>query len=113
MEKGRFLHEEKLKDHPNLGVYGIFSTKKIEWKYYVISYNTNASSNKVTLTSEICGYVQDATFDNVVRCGKEFKTLEEGKEFIRTYKIKWESGSNDTTQETRAKKLDDILDSDK
>lgn len=110
MEKGRFLHEEKLKDHSNLGVYGIFSTKKIEWRYYVISYNVN-NSNKVFLTSEICSYTQEATFDNIVRCGKEFKTSEEAKEFIQTYKIKWESGSNNTTQEVRAKKLDDILDS--
>jgi len=35
MNKGRFLHEEKIKDHSNIGVYGIFSTTKVEWKYYV------------------------------------------------------------------------------
>jgi len=112
MEKGRFLYEEKLKDHSNLGIYGIFSTKKVEWKYYVISYAIN-SSNKLFLTSEICGYSQEATFDNVVKSGKEFKTIEEGKDFIQIYKIKWESGSNNTTQETRSKKLDEILDTDK
>ena len=107
MEKGRFLYEEKLKDHSNLGVYGIFSTKKVEWKYYLISYNVNGS--RVILTSEICGYAQDAIFENIVRGGKEVKTLEEGKEFIRNYKIKWESGLNNTAQETRDKKLDDLL----
>ena len=76
MQKGRFLHEEKLKDHSNLGVYGIFSTSRVEWKYYVISYIINSSSNKITLTSEICGYTQEATFDSVTRNGKEYKTVE-------------------------------------
>ena len=113
MQKGRFLHEEKLKDHSNLGVYGIFSTTKVEWKYYVISYNINANSNKVTLTSELCSYPQEATFDSIGRHGKEYKTVDDAKKFIQEYKIKWETGSNNTTQEVRAKKLDDILDSDK
>jgi hypothetical protein len=88
MNKGRFLHEEKLKDHSDLGVYGIFSTTKVEWKYYVISYKTNAN-------------------------GREYKTVDDAKKFIQEYKVKWETGSNNTTQEVRAKKLDDILDSDK
>jgi hypothetical protein len=110
MNKGRFLHEEKLKDHSNLGVYGIFSTTKVEWKYYVISYNVNG--NKITLTSELCSYSQEATYETILRHGKEFKTLEEGKQFIQNYKVKWESGSNNTTQEVRDKKLDDILDTD-
>ena len=57
MNKGRFLHEEKIKDHSNIGVYGIFSTTKVEWKYYVISYSIN-SNNKIILSSELCGYPQ-------------------------------------------------------
>ena len=60
-----------------------------------------------------CSYNQEATYDSIVRYGKEFKTKEEGIKFIQDYKIKWETGSNNTTQEVRAKKLDDILDSDK
>jgi uncharacterized protein YqgV (UPF0045/DUF77 family) len=112
MNKGRFLHEEKIKDHSNVGVYGIFSTTKVEWKYYVISYNTTANGG-LKLTSELCSYTQEATFESVSRQGKEYKTVEEAKQFIQEYKVKWESGSNNTTQEVRAKKLDDILDSDK
>jgi len=108
MNKGRFLHQEKLKDHSDIGVYGIFSTTKVEWKYYVISYR-NGVNNKVELTPEICGFTTDSSIDGVARNGKEFKTVEEAKEFIQTYKVKWESGSNNTTQEVRAKKLDDIL----
>lgn len=110
MNKGRFLHEEKVKDHSNLGIYGIFSTTKVEWKYYVISYSTN--SNGVKLTPELCSYTQEATYETIARQGKEYKNVEEAKQFIQEYKVKWESGSNNTTQEVRAKKLDDILDSD-
>ena len=110
MERGRFLHEEKIKNHNNLGVYGIFNTIKVEWKYYVISYIIKSSSNNIFLTSEICSYSQEATFDSVRRYGKEFKTKEEGVQFIQDYKIKWETGSNNTTEEIRDKKLDDILD---
>ena len=112
MNKGRFLHEEKIKDHSNVGVYGVFSTTKVEWKYYVISYNTIANGG-LKLTSELCSYQQEATFESVARHGKEYKTVEEAKQFIQEYKVKWETGSNNTTQEVRAKKLDDILDSDK
>ena len=111
MNKGRFLHQEKLTNHPELGVYGIFSTSKVEWKYYVISYKNNI--NRIELTPEICGYINDSSIDGVARSGKEFKTLEEAKEFINVYKTKWETGYNNTTQEVRDKKLDDILDSDK
>ncbi len=112
MNKGRFLYEEKIKDHSNLGVYGIFSTTKVEWKYYVISYNTTANGG-VKLTPELCSYAQEATYETIARQGKEYKTVEDAKKFIQEYKVKWESGSNNTTQEVRAKKLDDILDSDK
>lgn len=112
MQKGRFLHEEKIKDHSNIGVYDIFSTTKVEWKYYVISYNTSANGG-IKLTSELCDYAQEATLDSINRHGKEYKTVDDAKKFIQEYKIKWETGSNNTTQEVRAKKLDDILDSDK
>ena len=112
MNKGRFLHEEKIKDHSNIGVYGIFSTTKVEWKYYVISYNTSANGG-IKLTSELCDYMQEATFDSITRHGKEYKTVDDANKFIQEYKVKWETGSNNTTQEVRSKKLDDILDSDK
>lgn len=107
MNKGRFLHQEKLTNHTDLGVYGIFSTTKVEWKYYVISYKSS-TNNKIELTPEICGFTNDSSIDGVARNGKEFKTLDEAKEFVQTYKVKWESGSNDTTQEIRNKKLGDL-----
>lgn len=101
------LHQEKLINHPDLGVYGIFSTTKVEWKYYAISYNTN-TNNKINLTSELCSYTQEATYESIAREGKEFKTLEDAKEFIQNYKLKWESGNNNTSQEIRDKKLNDL-----
>lgn len=112
MNKGRFLHQDKLTNHSELGVYGIFSTTKVEWKYYVISFKSGPN-NKIELTPEICGFTPDSSLETVSRSGKEFKTLEEAKEFINVYKTKWETGSNNTTQEVRAKKLDDILDTGK
>ena len=30
MEKGRILYKEVVKDHPNLGIYGIFNTEKVK-----------------------------------------------------------------------------------
>lgn len=112
MNKGRFLHEEKLKDHPTVGVYGIFSTTKVEWRYFVISYRQNSNSS-IVLTPEICFSCQEATIESVIKYGKEFENLEQAKDFIKVYKIKWESGSNHTTQEVRAKKINDILQTDK
>lgn len=106
MLKGRFLLQEKLKDHNDIGIYGIFNTTKVEWKYYVISYSNN--NNKFILTSELCGYPSEATYDSIDRHGKEYKNIDDAKKFINDYKVKWETGSNNTTQEVRDKKLNDL-----
>jgi hypothetical protein len=81
MQRGKFLHTQKIKDHKSggndvdLSVYGVFET----------------------------------TYDTITRYGKKFETKEEGVKFIQEYKIKWETGSNSTTQEVRDQKIDDIL----
>ena len=113
MTKGRFLYEEKVKDHPNLAVYGLFSTSKVEWRYFVISCRTY--NNKFIITTEVCScsYEQELGLEGVSKYGKEFKTIEDAKNYIQIYKAKWESGSNNTTQEVRDKKINDILDSGK
>lgn len=110
MIKGRFLYNQKLKDHPDLAVYGIFETSRVEWRYFVISHKVN--NNEYKLSPELCSYWQEATHDTIRKYGKEFKTIEDGKLFIDEYKIKWETGSNSTKQEVRGKKLDEILDTD-
>ena len=42
--------------------------------------------------------------------GKKFANADEGRKFIEEYKCKWETGSNETTQEMRDKKIGEILD---
>jgi|LauGreDrversion4_2_1035121.scaffolds.fasta_scaffold2024232_1 hypothetical protein len=117
MQRGKFLFTQKIKDHKSnaydvdLAVYGIFNTLKVEWKYYVISfYNKPNSSYMITSDVCSCSYSQEASFDTISRYGKEFKTKEEGYKFIQDYKIKWETGSNNTTEEVRDQKLDELLD---
>ena len=117
MQRGKFLHTQKIKDHKSggndvdLSVYGVFETEKVQWRYYVISYY-NKPNNSFMLTIDVCNcsYNQEATYDSIVRYGKEFKTKEEGIKFIQDYKIKWETGSNNTTEEVRDQKLDELLD---
>ena len=117
MQRGKFLHQQKIKDHKtssvdiDLGIYGIFNTLKVEWKYYVISYY-NKPNNSFMLTSDVCNcsYNQEATYESITKYGKEFKNKEEGIKFIQDYKIKWETGSNNTTEELRDQKLDELLD---
>jgi hypothetical protein len=117
MRRGKFLHTEKIKDHKyngsdvDLSVYGVFETLKTEWKYYVISYyNKPNSSFILTLDVCTCSFNIEATFDNITKYGKKFETKEDGIKFIQEYKIKWETGSNNTIQEVREQKIDDILD---
>jgi hypothetical protein len=110
MQKGRFLYEQKLKEHPEIGVYGIFDTRKVSWSYYVISFE-NAVSGGIRLSPEICGYSSSASYETVEKQGKKFNTKEEGIKFIQEYKIKWETGSNNTTEEIRDQKLDELLES--
>jgi len=117
MQRGKFLHTQKIKDHKysgndvDLSVYGVFETSKVQWKYYVISFY-NKPNNSFILTSDVCSclYNQEATYESICKYGKEFKTKEEGIKFIQEYKIKWETGSNNTTEELRDQKLDELLD---
>lgn len=103
MLKGKTLYTTKIKDHPDLSVYGVFNTQKVHWDYYVISHNSNS------MTSEICQINGSITTDRIMKFGKKVNTKEEGISFITEYKDKWEMGTNDTRQENRDKKIDDIL----
>lgn len=115
MYKGKLLYKAEIKDYKfgshdiKLGVYGLFNTEKVLWTYYVISYYLDAN-NYIKLSEDICGRYIDGTYDNIRSFGKKFDTIEEGKKFIEEYKCKWETGSNETTQEIRDKKIGDILD---
>ncbi len=63
----------------------------------------------LTMDVCVCSYNQEATYDSITKYGKKFETKEEGIKFIQDYKIKWETGSNNTIQEVRDQKIDDIL----
>jgi len=115
MTKGKFLYTTTIKDYKDgsidveFSVYGIFNTDKVHWNYYVISHVKNVSGS-VTLTPDLCGWRQQADHDTIRKSGKQFPTKEEGITFIQEYKDKWEYSTNDTRQEKRDKKIDDILD---
>ena len=107
-------HPKDYKTNSNdiqLGVYGIFNTEKVLWTYHVISYY-NKPNGTIHLTEDICGKYLDATYDYIKSYGKKFDTMEDGRKFIEEYKVKWETGSNNTTQQIRDKKIDELLDED-
>ena len=92
------------------GVYGLFNTEKVHWGYYIISYYSNSQGTKY-LTDDICSctYVQEASYETIKKYGKTCNTVDEGKQYLEAFKMKWDSGSNNTTAEMRDKKLDEIL----
>jgi hypothetical protein len=117
MYKGKMIYTTHPKDYKtnandiHLGVYGIFNTEKVLWTYHVISYY-NKANGTICLTEDICGRYVDATYEYIKSSGKKFDTIEDGRKFIEEYKVKWETGSNNTTQEIRDKKIDELLDED-
>lgn len=115
MTKGKFLFTTTLKEYKDgntdveFSVYGMFDTHKAHWNYYVISH-LKTGSGSVVLTPDICSFRQPADHDSIRKSGKQFTTKEEGVAYIQEYKDKWEYATNDTRQEKRDKKIDDILD---
>ncbi len=123
MKKGRFLYktnlkEFKLEDPKNsidvdFSVYGIFDTEKVTWTYYVISSVPDGSSFNLTPHICCCRLSCMSSYDNISTFGRKVKTKEEGVSFIQEFKDKWEFGSNDTRQEKRDQKIDDVLGGDR
>ena len=94
-----------------IGVYGIFNTEKVIWTYFVISWVNNAAGNMI-LTDDI-SYLPystyEATYESIRKFGKSVQTVQDGEKYCQEFKMKWESGSNNTTAEMRDKKLDELL----
>lgn len=112
---GRFLFNSTIKGMRQsgdleIGVYGLFDTQKVKWEYFILSFYKN-SSGDLFLTDDICNvpYAKAATQTSIRLSGKPCSTVEEGKQWIETFKMKWDSGSNNTTAEQRDKKIEDIL----
>ena len=111
-KKGKFLYTIDLKDYRTarnddvkLSVYGVFDTSSVLWSYYVISHVNNK------LTNDLCNieYRDNGISCYNVRSGRKFETKEECIEFIQDFKIKWETGSNDSKSEVRDKKINEII----
>lgn len=111
----KLLYNIDIKDYKSGGakvefsVFGIFSTLTTQWKYYAVSHINNR------MTVDLCstrGGFSNITVDNL-RYGKEFTTKEDAIKFLQDFKIKWETGSNNTTSEIRDKKIDEIIKSKK
>lgn len=111
-KKGKILYTIDLKDYRTarnddvkLSVYGVFDTSSVSWSYYVISHANNK------LTSDLCNtqYSGDNIDHYNAKSCRNFKTKEECIEFIQDFKIKWETGSNDSKSELRDKKIDEII----
>lgn len=94
----------------NVGVYGIFesSNGNGKWKYYLLSYKVD-SNNNVKLTSEWHSFQVDGTHENIEKYSRVVTSVEEGRKMCDEYKLKWTTGSNDTVQEIREEKLNEIL----
>lgn len=113
--RGKFLHKDIVKNIKEnkydleIGVYGLFDTQKMLWKYYILSFNSN-STNAIILTNDICSYSMTAdTYEKISTYGKLTPTIQSGKEYCDEFKMKWETGSNDTKQESRDQKIKSIL----
>lgn len=109
MERIKALYTTTIKDYKDgsgqdveFSIYGVFNTTSVQWKYYAISH-----VNKIT-TYDVCSYTGTISLSTVPH-GKLFKTKEDGISFIQEFKDKWELGSNDTRQEKRDQKIDNVL----
>lgn len=89
-----------------LAVYGIFDTQKVHWDYYAVSTGTNGR----TFSQHICSTYTEIDESSIRRYGKAFEYKEDAMKYIDDFKTKWETGSNQTVQEKREEKLNDLLD---
>ena len=103
----KILYQIEVKDlYCKLVVYGLFDTLKVYWEYYAVSTGTNGSS----LSQHICNTFTSVDESSIKRYGKLFEYKEDAIKYIDDFKTKWETGSNQTIQEKREEKLNDLLD---
>ncbi len=65
--------------------------------------------NITQLTDDICTNTM-FTIENILLHAKKFDVMEDAKKYIDDFKIKWETGSNNTIQEVRDQKLKELTD---
>ena len=94
----------------SLYIVGIFETTKAHWTYYLVS--GFDSNKKFYMTNDICtisSSYYEATINNISSSGRKLQSMEEGLKWAEDFKVKWETGSNDTIAEKRDQKLNEIL----
>ena len=112
---GKLLYSKKVDgmqssgNDVNVGVYGIFSSNSGagNWSYYLISYFIR--SGEINLTDEWHTWGSKATYEGISKYSKKVISIEEGKIICDEYVLKWITGSNNTIQEIRNEKLNEIL----
>jgi len=113
MLKSKILYTIEPKEYSTIGVkfstIGIFNTEKVHWDYYAVSYFPKNGKNHVSGDIGGCNFMVELSIESVKNYGKSFKTKEESNLFLDEFKDKWETGSNETRQEKRDQKLNDIL----
>jgi hypothetical protein len=75
----------------------------ISW--FIGQYNQTILGCELSLSSEDQIYC----LENIAKYGRLVQTFEEGRKFCDEFKMKWETGSNNTTSEQRDKKIEEIL----
>ena len=90
-----------------LNVIGIFNTYKVHWDYYAASTITT-SMNEMQLTDDICSGNFIFNIEKIKFSAIKFDDIEDAKKYIDDFKIKWETASNNTIQETRDQKLKEL-----
>jgi len=134
MTKSRFLYSVDLQGYERYGrkislnVVGLFNTHDVSWNYYVVStfnrsglFIDNFSinfGNRMFITDDVVADYKNISSSGVSlidvtkisRFGIDFDDdLELAKKYVDDFKLKWETGSNNISQEIRDKKLKDII----
>jgi hypothetical protein len=66
-------------------------------------------NNKYRLTNDLCNTNVDYNNNTIQNYCTEYKSIEEASDFLKTFKMKWESHSNNTINEIRDEKINSIL----
>jgi hypothetical protein len=122
MYRHKYFYTVKPKDYKtkHKGVYedvtlrtiGLFNTEKLIWRYFAISTIGNGSlymTPDITKAGMLSEVRETAlVISDVLTYGIEFKDVDEAKKYVDSFVIKWETGSNNTIEEIRDKKIDMI-----
>jgi hypothetical protein len=123
MIKSKILSEYDLKEYQcvyegkkydmKIAVCGVFDSISIHWDYFAVSFITVSGTMRLTADlSKNTNMISTMTSDigNVRSFFRKFETQHEADSFLKDFKLKWETASNNTTQVVREEKLKEILD---